>query len=393
MKKQIFLTTATLFLMHCANAQELVSAKDWKPIQAENKSNPIQLCDKKANVQNKPSNEAIKTFIEKNINNPKTIYDAAQYYNLNTGDLSNALGIGQEKVTTYFTQAGLPPLKPSNEAIKAFIEKNIKNPKLIYQAAEFYKLNKNDISIAINYTPEEVESYFEKANLKLTNLPNEKINQKNEKQIGSIYQKEYYPIVGINNQKINFKQLQNPNNLQNANFGYSYKVKVLDYETFNNTQDPHQNKMKFFLPPGTIAFSENLYYFLASEESKGVMKLYTPPNTELHSISLTTPNINITDERLLNQLINGNEVFFANSGGIGGGNSMLVSSPNNPINPLEKGGWVYSNFKYPGDQLQRGLFKIYVKEDCYQQWYMSASTEWDSNGNPKENVDHSCSCN
>ena len=70
---------------------------------------------------------------------------------------------------------------------------------------------------------------------------------------------------------------------------------------------------------------------------------------------------------------------------------MLVSSPNNPINPLEKGGWVYSNFKYPGDQLQRGLFKIYVKEDCYQQWYMSA--EWDSNGNPKENADHSCSCN
>ena len=120
-----------------------------------------------ATTLQKPSNEAIKMFVEKNINNPKAIHDAAKAYNLTTADLAKALGFSQEQVTKYFTQAGLPPLKPSNEAIKSFIEQNINNPKTIHDAAKAYNLSVDDLAKVTKLPREQVIDYFKKAGLKL----------------------------------------------------------------------------------------------------------------------------------------------------------------------------------------------------------------------------------
>ncbi len=115
----------------------------------------------------KPSNQAIKSFVEQNMNNPKVIYDAANTYDLNTSDLSTATGYSQAQINNYFNRAGLKPLKPSNKAIKAFIEQNVKEPKVIFEAAKYYNLSVDDLAKAINLPREKIIEYFNNQNLKL----------------------------------------------------------------------------------------------------------------------------------------------------------------------------------------------------------------------------------
>ena len=195
---------------------------------------------------------------------------------------------------------------------------------------------------------------------------------------------DYRAIVGSNGEDYKgFKTIQAPALLQSANWGTSYQIKRLDYEVYSDTA----GRMKFFLPPGTVAFNANLYYYYQFEEGKVALHFNQIPVTPFSSITANNAGGAI-NETVLQRLINNDEILYYSAGAPA--NSLVLSSPDKPIDPIAKGGYVYGNYQYPGGMLQRGLLKVYVKADCYTQWYNSASTQWDANGNPDENAEHTC---
>lgn len=194
---------------------------------------------------------------------------------------------------------------------------------------------------------------------------------------------DYRAIVGSNGINSGFKTIQTPTSLQSANLGTSYAVKRIDYEVFGDTA----GRMKFFLPPGTVAFNANLYYYYVFQEGKVVLRLNQTPITPLSSISVNNAG-GAVNETVLRNLVNGQEVLYYSAGAPA--NSLVLSSPENPIEPMANGGYVYGNYQYPGDILQRGLLQVFVKADCYEQWFNSTKTQWDGLGNPDENATHTC---
>lgn len=194
---------------------------------------------------------------------------------------------------------------------------------------------------------------------------------------------DYRPIVGSNGVNSGFMTIQTPTSLQSANLGTSYAVKRIDYEVFGDTA----GRMKFFLPPGTVAFNANLYYYYVFQEGKVALRFNETPSTPLSSISVNNAGGPV-NETVLRNLVNGQDVLYYSAGAPA--NSLVLSSPENPIEPMAKGGYVYGNYQYPGDILQRGLLQVFVKADCYEQWFNSANTQWDGFGNPDENAMHTC---
>lgn len=194
---------------------------------------------------------------------------------------------------------------------------------------------------------------------------------------------EYRPIVGSNGVNTGFRTIQTPSSLQNAGLGTSYAVKRLDYEVFGDTA----GRMKFFLPPGTVAFNANLYYYYVFQEGKVALRLNQPPVTPLSSITPGNAGGSV-NESVLRNLGSGQEILYYSAGAPA--NSLVISSPELPIAPMATGGYVYGNYQYPGDILQRGLLQVFVKADCYEQWFNSPQTQWDAFGNPDENATHTC---
>lgn len=193
---------------------------------------------------------------------------------------------------------------------------------------------------------------------------------------------DYTSIVGTNNTTNNFKGLQVPANLLTVSLDTPFNVKRLDYEVFNDTT----GRLKFFLPPGTVAFNANLYYFYVQEEGKVILRLGEVPVTQLSEVTLANAGGPI-DERILLDLIAGREVTNYSPGLPA--NSLPLSSPNSPVDSMQIGGWVYGRYQYPGGRLQRGLLQIYVKVDDYEKWFNNPNTKWDAKGNPDENSVHS----
>ena len=110
-----------------------VTADKWKPI------------DYTASTNFKNENEMKQNdrlqYMGSLVNQPEKVREFAVNNSLTNKDVAIALGIQESQVPTYFGQAGLKPLKPSNEAIKAFIEQNVKEPKVIFEAAKYYNLS------------------------------------------------------------------------------------------------------------------------------------------------------------------------------------------------------------------------------------------------------------
>ena len=195
---------------------------------------------------------------------------------------------------------------------------------------------------------------------------------------------DYRSMVGLNSASSGFQTLQPPANLVSVtNLGTTFAVKRLDYEVYGDSV----GRLKFFLPPGTVAFNANLYYYYAASEGRVALRLNQVPTTPLGTISVANAGGSV-NESVLRKLIAGSEVLNYSPGAPA--NSLVISSPDNPIDPMATGGYVYGNYQYPGDLLQRGLLQIFVKADCYTQWFNSPNTKWDFNGNPDETATHSC---
>jgi hypothetical protein len=200
---------------------------------------------------------------------------------------------------------------------------------------------------------------------------------------------DYLPIVGSNGITTNFRGLQDPRSVVSQNVE-GVALKVLSYEAISGSQ----GQLKFFLPPGTVAFDANLYLFLAYEEGRGALRLYSPPTISLATITpemVTAPdNIpNGNDYSLVfDKLVAQGEVLYYTAGAPA--NFLLLSSPDGLSPALASGGWVYGNFQYPGGQFQRSLWKVYVKADCYERWFDSPGTGRDASVNPAEGDSHTC---
>ena len=159
--------------------------------------NPLEYetheCDN-VNVNNKLTAEqsrlvalknGTKGFINENINNPQKVFIELKRNNLTLDEVAYILDTDKDTVDQYFKKAGLvydekyiksttttttataTLQKPSNEAIKLFVEKNINDPKVIQDAAKAYNLTTEDLAKATNLPRDQVIDYFKKAGLKL----------------------------------------------------------------------------------------------------------------------------------------------------------------------------------------------------------------------------------
>lgn len=200
----------------------------------------------------------------------------------------------------------------------------------------------------------------------------------------------YIPVVAVNGKTTNFRDSQHFQALTTRSME-GVQLKILEYEATSTNQGTAE-KLKFFLPPGTMAFDANFYHFLAYQEGTGAMKLYSPPTTVITSITPSMaydlPGGKKDYSQILSKLVNKNEVLYYTAGAPA--NFLSISSPESLSTPLSSGGYVYLNFRHPGGQFQRSLWKIYVKADCYDKWFNSSNTKWDANGNPAEGVAHYC---
>lgn len=96
---------------------------------------------------------------------------------------------------------------------------------------------------------------------------------------------QYISVIGNNNKATQFRTTQMPQSVTSITVD-GVALKVLDYEASGQ-----QGKLKFFLPPGTVAFDANFYLFLAQQEGKGALKLYSPPTIDINTITPSIVNV------------------------------------------------------------------------------------------------------
>lgn len=200
---------------------------------------------------------------------------------------------------------------------------------------------------------------------------------------------DYFSVVGPSAQWRGFKDLNKPDLLPVGSVPNTLQI---SYTAGRYAPD----KLKFFLPPGTVMFTANFLVFLSQMESKGVMRLNTPPTTAASKVTRDmawSPGNagggnfgGAFDETILRNILDEKEVFFYGNAGAG---LMPVSYGGALINPIPtKGGYAYGRFQYPDGVLGATQWSVFVNKECYEKWYKTAT--WDANGNPSETAIHSC---
>lgn len=198
--------------------------------------------------------------------------------------------------------------------------------------------------------------------------------------MGQAFASGYTPIISpTHDTQGGFKAKNSPTSIRSVSWDTS--LKMLSYEYPGGDQ----SQLRFFLPPGTVAVDANFYYYWTDESGMGALRMNNPPTTSLGSI---TPQNSTTLSTRLNKLKSGEEVLVYSPGGVANFDVLLEGGES--ISPLVSGGYVYSNFKYPGSQVMRSLWSVYVKASCYEKWFNSPTTKWDSQGNPDESSGHTC---
>lgn len=204
----------------------------------------------------------------------------------------------------------------------------------------------------------------------------------------------FQAVVGPAAQSSSFRVLNHPDVLSAGSVPNTYQLSYI----IGSTAPTH---LKFFFPPGTVTFTANFLAYLSQMESKGVMRLGSPPQVPAFAVSSEMADAaensgsatggqygGAFNGKILSNLLSADrDVFFYGAAGAG---LMPISYGGDPITPVpSNGGYVYAEFQYPGGVLGATQWNVYVDKSCYRQWYENAS--WDSLGNPAEGVVHSCS--
>ena len=201
-------------------------------------------------------------------------------------------------------------------------------------------------------------------------------------QAQTIGKTDYAAVVGIGVSR-GFNTIQKPELLYRGSYGTNQTFTRLSYALPFETS----GRWKFFLPPGTVGFNANLLYYLAPQEGKAVLRLNNLPTTPFSSVNINHAAGPLNETVLLN-LIRGDEVLRYSAGAPA--NSLPLSLPDEFIDPMSSGGYVYGNYQYPGGMLSRAELEVIVRADCYERWFRSSATKWDESGNPDENATHTC---
>lgn len=200
---------------------------------------------------------------------------------------------------------------------------------------------------------------------------------------------DYLSIVGPGAQSFNFKDLNRPDLLPVGSIPNTLQI---SYIAGSSSPD----KLKFFMPPGTVMFTANFLTYLSQTEAKGVMRFKEPPTT--HAFQVTRDMAfsagnsgggvygGAFNETILKNILAGQEVYFYGDAGAG---LMPVSYGGTPISPVpSEGGYTFGRFQYPGGVLGATQWTVFVDKECYQNWYANAN--WDTSGNPSEVATHTC---
>ena len=201
---------------------------------------------------------------------------------------------------------------------------------------------------------------------------------------------DYLPIVGPGAQSFGFKDLNRPDLLPVGSVPNTLQV---SYIAGSSSPD----RLKFFLPPGSVMFTANFLTYLSPTEAKGVMRFKSPPTTQAFQVTRDmafAPSNSgggsfggAFNEKILQNLLGGQEVFFYGDAGAG---LMPISYGGALISPVpSEGGYAYGRFQYPGGVLGATQWTVFVDKNCYQNWYANAT--WDSSGNPSDTATHTCS--
>lgn len=215
---------------------------------------------------------------------------------------------------------------------------------------------------------------------------------------------EYQPVVGPSNKATSFKEANNPfRTVDDSSKSYF----IMQEGGYPNTlairyrvDGTTNSKLKFFFPPGTISFSGS--FLLANFPPEypalpaiGIMRMHSFPTTPLSQITLekafSVDNSGgfggeFGEKILINLFTPQKEVYFY---GLPRGGGLSISFGGYALSPLPRvAGWVYGHFQYPTGRAATGNFSLSVDKDCYINWYNNAN--WDSDGNPKEGVEHKC---
>lgn len=144
-------------------------------------------------------------------------------------------------------------------------------------------------------------------------------------------------------------------------------------------------KLKFFVPPGTKAFSVSYITYKSPEESKMAARFGSIPTITAEEI---IPDTMGGDARnTLRRLTEGGEELSFYSPGDSG---LLVVSTRDVSDDLivSKGGYIYFNIlSVPGGKIMSLKTILIVDSAIYRRWYDSEG-KWDLEGNPKEGVVH-----
>lgn len=151
---------------------------------------------------------------------------------------------------------------------------------------------------------------------------------------------------------------------------------------------PFPTKVKFFVPPGTVAISGGVTYGTTSNPIRAVIKFRTPPTTAVETISASTPgvygHIGLMDAPMDGVMRNGEEPKFFAAFAL---NFISIMNQSNGIAPpMETGGYMYCDFAYPDDNATSVVFKVYVQKDTYTKWWNRIHV-WDGLGFPREDID------
>ena len=110
----------------------------------------------------------VKDYVNANLKDPKTIYDAAQLYGITNDQLATIMGIPVDQVNKYFTDANLG-VKPTMygdkgqftaQQVTDFVNQNINNPKALSDAMSLYGMTLDQVAQATGITKDKLSSYL-----------------------------------------------------------------------------------------------------------------------------------------------------------------------------------------------------------------------------------------
>ena len=206
---------------------------------------------------------------------------------------------------------------------------------------------------------------------------------------------DYIPLVGRSNQS--FSTVYSPDAFAT---GSILSIDSVAKEALLVSSLGQNNNLRWrtFLPPGTKVFEASLFTFSNAVETKVAGRFGAVPVSSIDQVTQAASDSFVRSEAL-SKLLAGNEllyfsplVTFSDGSQAGSGTTRLSARQEDSSTQVvsTKGGWVYFNtLQSPGGFIKNLDVRVTVDEACYRNWF--ANAQFDLSGNPREDVEHTCS--